>query len=49
MTQSPATSQAAAKWDGRTVLVTGAEGFIGSTLVDRLVEHGAIVRAFVHY
>jgi nucleoside-diphosphate-sugar epimerase len=49
MTQSPATSQAAANWDGRTVLVTGAEGFIGSTLVDRLVEHGARVRAFVHY
>ena len=49
MTQSPATSQAAAKWNGRTVLVTGAEGFIGSTLVDRLVEHGARVRAFVHY
>jgi GDP-D-mannose dehydratase len=30
-------------------LVTGAEGFIGSTLVDRLVERGATVRAFVHY
>lgn len=34
---------------GRTVLVTGAEGFIGSTLVDLLVEQGAQVRAFVHY
>lgn len=36
-------------WKGRTVLVTGAEGFIGSTLVDLLVEQGANVRAFVHY
>jgi NAD dependent epimerase/dehydratase len=31
------------------VVVTGAEGFIGSTLVDRLVAEGAHVRAFVHY
>ncbi|MFG3116915.1 GDP-mannose 4,6-dehydratase [Streptomyces sp. NPDC048197] len=37
------------KWAGRRVLVTGAEGFIGSTLVDLLVEAGAEVRAFVHY
>ncbi|MES9510064.1 GDP-mannose 4,6-dehydratase [Streptomyces sp. NPDC000609] len=36
-------------WNDRTVLVTGAEGFIGSTLVDLLVELGAKVRAFVHY
>ncbi|NGO76155.1 NAD-dependent epimerase/dehydratase family protein [Streptomyces sp. YC504] len=36
-------------WSGRTVLVTGAEGFIGSTLVDLLVEQGARVRALVHY
>ncbi|MFI1099294.1 SDR family NAD(P)-dependent oxidoreductase [Streptomyces melanogenes] len=36
-------------WNDRTVLVTGAEGFIGSTLVDLLVEQGARVRAFVHY
>ncbi|MFG3253094.1 SDR family NAD(P)-dependent oxidoreductase [Streptomyces sp. NPDC048172] len=36
-------------WNGRTVLVTGAEGFIGSTLTDRLVERGARVRALVHY
>jgi NAD dependent epimerase/dehydratase len=31
------------------VLVTGAEGFIGSTLVDHLLRDGADVRAFVHY
>jgi len=31
------------------VLVTGAEGFIGSTLLDRLLSEGADVRAFVHY
>ncbi|WP_327154730.1 GDP-mannose 4,6-dehydratase [Streptomyces tubercidicus] len=37
------------QWTGRKVLVTGAEGFIGSTLVDMLVEAGADVRAFVHY
>ncbi|MFE4770953.1 GDP-mannose 4,6-dehydratase [Streptomyces sp. NPDC056713] len=38
-----------ADWNNRTVLVTGAEGFIGSTLVDVLVERGANVRAMVHY
>jgi NAD dependent epimerase/dehydratase len=37
------------QWAGRKVLVTGAEGFIGSTLVDRLLHEGADVRAFVHY
>ncbi|MGH2613612.1 MAG: SDR family NAD(P)-dependent oxidoreductase [Thermomicrobiales bacterium] len=36
-------------WRGRRVLVTGSEGFIGSTLVDMLVERGAHVRAFAHY
>lgn len=34
---------------GRHVLVTGAEGFIGSTLVDELIECGARVRALCHY
>jgi NAD dependent epimerase/dehydratase len=36
-------------WAGRQVLVTGGEGFIGSTLVDHLLEAGATVRAYVHY
>ena len=32
---------------GRTVLVTGADGFMGSHLTDALVELGADVHAFV--
>lgn len=36
-------------WRGRSVLVTGASGFIGSHLTERLVELGARTRAFVHY
>ena len=36
-------------WQGRQVLVTGAGGFIGSHLTERLVAEGARVRAFVRY
>lgn len=36
-------------WEGTAVLVTGAGGFIGSHLAERLVELGAEVRAMVHY
>ncbi len=34
---------------GKRVLVTGSDGFIGSHLVEALVEHGCDVRALVHY
>jgi dTDP-glucose 4,6-dehydratase len=34
---------------GKPVLVTGADGFIGSHLVERLLAEGARVRAFVFY
>ncbi len=40
---------AAGSLAGRTVLVTGSDGFIGSHVVERLVADGARVRAFCLY
>lgn len=36
-------------WKGKRVLVTGAGGFIGSHVTEKLVELGCEVRALVHY
>jgi len=36
-------------WNGARVCVTGAGGFLGSHLCERLVQEGAEVRALVHY
>jgi NAD dependent epimerase/dehydratase len=37
------------KLKNKKVLITGADGFIGSHLVERLVEEGTNVKAFVYY
>lgn len=42
-------AQSLASLKGRRVCVTGADGFIASHLVERLVGLGAQVRALVHY
>ncbi len=39
----------AAELSGKSVLVTGAGGFIGSHLTEALVKHGCRVRALIHY
>lgn len=36
-------------FNGKRVFVTGADGFIGSHLVEPLVQAGAMVRALVYY
>ena len=36
-------------WQSKRVLVTGAAGFIGSHLTERLVRSGAKTRAMIHY
>lgn len=37
------------RFEGKTVVVTGAGGFIGSHLVERLAQEGARVRAMLRY
>jgi dTDP-glucose 4,6-dehydratase len=36
-------------WTNKKIIVTGAGGFIGSHLVEALVNAGAEVTAMVHY
>ncbi len=36
-------------WKNKTILVTGAEGFIGSHLTESLVARGARVKALAMY
>jgi NAD dependent epimerase/dehydratase len=37
------------KWKNKRVLVTGADGFIGSHLVEKLLKKGCRIRAFTYY
>lgn len=46
---SPIVNMTAQTLKGKKILVTGADGFIGSHLVERLIRDGADVRAFVLY
>ncbi len=46
---APSPSAAGTSLRGKRVLVTGAGGFIGSHLAERLVREGAEVHAMVHY
>jgi dTDP-glucose 4,6-dehydratase len=36
-------------WKSKSILITGAGGFVGSHLTEQMVEHCAHVRAFVRY
>jgi NAD dependent epimerase/dehydratase len=49
MTDVEATGTDDRAWEGRRVLVTGGEGFIGSHLTERLVRAGAQVRVLALY
>lgn len=49
LTEQPASAQQAPTYRGRRVVVTGADGFIGSHLVEGLVADGAQVTALACY
>jgi len=46
---TPLDSGSASYWQGKQVLITGADGFIGSHLAEQLVQAGAQVRALTLY
>ena len=49
MAEVASSADSRVNWGQQTVLVTGAGGFIGSHLTERLVALGARTRALVHY